>query len=101
MDQTGRKSSYLTLTHLVVDGEILRSLNEKRVAAKRSPYQHIEKSVLAVLEGLRNKGLKIGLISNCSAEEIDGLFSCPLKDFINEIVLSFEVGNLSVPRMQG
>lgn len=78
--------------NLVVDDEVLRSLNEKRVAAKRTPYKQIEERVLDVLEGLKKKGLKIGLISNCSSEEVDGLFSCPLTDCIDEIVLSFEAG---------
>ena len=73
--------------------------SEKRVAAKRLPYQHIEKSVLDTVAGLKNMGFKIGLISNCSAEEIDGLFSCPLTDLIDEIVLSFQVG-LSKPNKE-
>ncbi len=78
--------------NLAVDDDLLHSLNERRVTAKRIPYQHIEKCVLDALEGLKNKGLKVGLISNCSAEEIDDLFSCPLTNFIDEIVLSFRVG---------
>lgn len=78
--------------NLVVNDEVIRFLNEKRVVAKRSPYQRIEESVLDVLKGLKKKDFKIGLISNCSAGEIDGLFSCSLRDFIDEIVLSFQVG---------
>lgn len=78
--------------HLCVDDAILRSLDEKRVLAKRTTYEHIEERVLVAVRELKNKGLKIGLISNCSPEEIDGLFTCQLTDLIDEMVLSFQVG---------
>ena len=78
--------------NLAVDDALFRSLNDKRVAAKRLPYQHIDKRVLDILDALKNKGLKIGLVSNCSGEEVEGLFSCPLAGFFDEIVMSFEVG---------
>ncbi len=85
--------------NLDVKDEVLIDLNKRRVAAKYVPYQHIERNVLDVLESLKKRGCKVGLISNCSAEEVDGLLSCPLKDFIDEMLLSFQVG-LSKPQKE-
>lgn len=77
--------------NLDVDDKILRSLNQKRLSAKLQLYRKIEPNVLKMLDDLKRRGIKIGLISNCSSEEVHGLFNSALVSFIDEIVLSCQV----------
>lgn len=74
-----------------VDDATLHSLNEKRVSTKLLLYRQIEPNILKLLEELKRRGIKIGLISNCSSEEIHGLFDSALVSFIDELVLSCQV----------
>lgn len=51
------------------------------------------------MEDFWAKGVKIGLISNCSSEEVHGLFNSELVNFVDEIVLSCQV-NCSKPHKE-
>lgn len=80
-----------------VEDQVLRSLNQKRLEVKNIPYQKINSQVIKMLQELRKRGLEIGLVSNCSAEETDGLFLCSLFPLIDVMVLSYREG-LSKPQ---
>jgi HAD superfamily hydrolase (TIGR01549 family) len=81
-----------TQLNLDIDDKILTSLNEKRLAEKRKPYQNINGEIVDMLKELKRMGLKIGLVSNCSGEETEGLFLSPLSNLFDEIILSYQVG---------
>ncbi|MBO0883442.1 MAG: HAD-IA family hydrolase, partial [Mycobacterium sp.] len=48
--------------------------------------------VVAALEGLRASGLKLGLVSNCSIEEVSAWDDSPLARFFDSVVFSCRVG---------
>ncbi|WP_165763734.1 HAD family hydrolase [Halalkalibacter urbisdiaboli] len=81
-----------TISNLDADDNTLRELNEKRIAAKRLPYQNISIDIVNTLKELKRNGVKIGLVSNCSAEETESLFLSPLFKLIDEMILSYQEG---------
>lgn len=84
---------------LDVDPHLLKSLNEHRLAAKKQPYQTMDNQVIEMLQTLKECGLKIGLVSNCSGEETEGLFLGSLASLLDEIVLSYQEG-MSKPQQE-
>lgn len=65
---------------------------EKRKAAKRASFDHIHPQVVAMLQALKNKGLLIGLITNCFLEEAEYIRQSQLFPFFDAAQLSCEVG---------
>lgn len=103
---TGKFPDYYTVLkdiciklNLDVDEITLKELNEKRMTAKQSTYQNIPVDVVHTLKELKRNGLKIGLVSNCSAEETESLFQSPFVHLIDEIILSYQEG-VSKPNIE-
>ncbi|MEX1019096.1 MAG: HAD family hydrolase [Litorilinea sp.] len=72
---------------------VLQRLLEERVEAKAIPFQQIEEGILQMLMRLRNAGgIKLGLISNASDEEVGGWKSSRLSSFFDDVIFSYEVG---------
>ncbi len=65
---------------------------EKRKAAKRASFDHIHPQVVPMLQALRDKGLRIGLITNCFWEEAEYIRQSQLFPFFDAAQLSCEVG---------
>lgn len=84
---------------LDVDTHLLKSLNERRLEAKKQPYLYIDPQVIEMLRTLKKNGFKIGLVSNCSGEEVEGLFLSTLASLFDEIVLSYQEG-VSKPQQE-
>ena len=69
---------------------------EKRKAAKRASFDHIHPEILPMLQALREKDMKIGLITNCFWEEAEYIRASELFPYFDAALLSCEVG-LSKP----
>ncbi|MDR0272572.1 MAG: HAD-IA family hydrolase [Clostridiales bacterium] len=74
------------------DEELLIRISQKRDECKRKCFQESEPQILEMLLSIKEKGYKIGLISNCSAEEIKGFKESKLYPFFDAVVLSCDVG---------
>ncbi|MCL6442203.1 MAG: HAD family hydrolase [Alicyclobacillus sp.] len=74
------------------DEDVLRSLHDIRLRAKSIPFQRIRPDILGMLHALKRRGVKLGLISNCAPEEVEGLASSALGAAFDDMVLSFQVG---------
>jgi len=82
------------LDNLGIDREdkLLIKAAQKRIQHKNACFDRIEQAVIEMLLAFKSAGYKIGLISNCSPEEVEGLQACELYPYFDVIVLSCDVG---------
>lgn len=77
----------------VRDGEAtVQRLCSRRLATKRECFRHLHPGVLPMLDGLRDAGLRIGLISNCYDEEAVAIRESVLFPYFDAAMLSCEQG---------
>lgn len=72
--------------------ELLNTIVEKRVAAKEECFQHLHPEIITMLCHLKDKGVQIGLISNCFSEEADVIRKSVLFPYFDSVYLSYEQG---------
>lgn len=72
--------------------ELMQKLVEKRVATKEDCFKHLHPEILPMFVKLKEKGLLVGLISNCYAEEGIVIRKSELAPFFDAVYLSFEQG---------
>jgi HAD superfamily hydrolase (TIGR01509 family) len=83
------------LAGVVVDARVesvIAVLHRERLAAKAKPLLELERPVLDALSQLRAKGLKLGLVSNCSVEEVAAWPRSELAAHFDDVVFSCTVG---------
>jgi putative hydrolase of the HAD superfamily len=73
------------------EGTLQRLCNE-RTSAKALPFREIEDQVLTAIDYLRSRDLRLGVISNCCAEDVAEWPRCSLASRFGCAVFSFEVG---------
>ncbi len=72
--------------------ERIPSAVEKRYAFKRDSLQKAEERIVSLLRELKERGYKIGLISNCFSEEAEAIRASVLAPFFDAMMLSCEQG---------
>lgn len=72
--------------------ELLDRLVEKRTASKKESFNHLHPQILPMLAALKEKGVKIGLISNCFSEEVPAIRNSALYPYFDGAFLSYEQG---------
>ena len=72
--------------------KLLKEITEKRVAAKRECFRHLHSEILPMLSGIKEKGVSIGLISNCFSEEVGVIRQSELFPYFDAVYLSYEQG---------
>jgi putative hydrolase of the HAD superfamily len=75
-----------------VEDATLQRMCDDRVRAKAAAFEPIEPQVLGTIEQLRGRGLRLGLISNCFAEDVVAWPRCSLASHFDWTVFSFDVG---------
>ena len=75
-----------------VDEALIERLYAERLAAKAAPFAHVEDDIIHALEAIRRLGVKLGLISNCTAEEVASWECSTLRALFDDSVLSYQVG---------
>ena len=76
----------------VYSEESLKSIVEKRVQCKRKVFTSFDQDILGMLRALRNRGVKIALISNCFSEEVGVIKESVLFPYFDVAMLSYEQG---------
>ncbi|WP_145136429.1 HAD family hydrolase [Paenibacillus sp. Y412MC10] len=76
---------------LDADEQSVQSLYQARIQEKRIPFEAVRPDILEMLENLRTHGWKLGLISNCSEEEVRGWEDSPLAGYFDDVIFSYEV----------
>lgn len=72
--------------------ELLRKVVEKRVSAKRECFRHLHPDIIPMLSKLKERNIKIGLISNCFSEEAMVIRESVLFPYFDAVYLSYEQG---------
>ena len=72
--------------------ELLKDIVEKRMEAKKACFQHLHPEILPMLAQLKEKGILIGLISNCFSEEAEVIRESELFPYFDAVLLSYEQG---------
>jgi HAD superfamily hydrolase (TIGR01509 family) len=70
----------------------IEELAAERMVAKASVLQRVDPAVLRTLEQLSAAGRPLGVISNCSVEEVAGWASSPLAGHVGTAVFSYAAG---------
>lgn len=68
------------------------ALERKRIETKSACFDHVRPDVYELLEALKARGLRLAIVSNCSADEVVGLGQSRLYPYFGAVVLSYEVG---------
>ncbi|MBO4635677.1 MAG: HAD-IA family hydrolase [Clostridiales bacterium] len=76
----------------VYSPELLDMVIKKRTDTKRACFQRIPDEIFVMLNSLKEKGIRIGLISNCFSEEVTVIKESRLYDLFDAPCLSFELG---------
>lgn len=71
---------------------LLKKIVEKRIAAKEECFRHLHPEIIPMLSELKERGLYIGLISNCFSEEADVIRKSELFTYFDAVYLSYEQG---------
>ncbi len=72
--------------------EVFDKIVAKRVATKEECFRHLHPEIIPMLLGLKEKGIRIGLISNCFSEETGAIRNNVLFPYFDATYLSYEQG---------
>lgn len=72
--------------------KLVKDIVEKRIATKKECFHHLHSEIIPMLSKLKERGILIGLISNCFSEEVDVIRQCELFSYFDAVYLSFEQG---------
>jgi putative hydrolase of the HAD superfamily len=94
---TGAKSLEDVLAELLhhfdrYSPELLDRMTCKRTATVESCFDHLHPEILPLLDALRARGLKLGIISNCFSEEAAVIRRSVLAPCFDRLCLSYELG---------
>nr|WP_144929286.1 HAD family hydrolase [Paenibacillus bovis] len=79
--------------------ELIEFLEKERIKGKSIPFLKIDIEIINTLKELKNKQIKIGLISNCTHEDITAWESSDLAPLFDDVIFSFQVG-LAKPNLR-
>lgn len=95
---TGRRTYRQVLAEMMIaagktpDDALIDACEKKRIDGKNDCFAKIDEGILQMLSSLKQQGLKLCLCSNCSADEVEGLFTSSLLPCFDAVVLSYQVG---------
>jgi len=75
-----------------VDPDIVLGLCEERVREKSALFGRLDPGAVAALRHLGNRGVKLAVVSNCCAEDVEAWPRCVAAPCVDVSVFSFEVG---------
>ena len=70
--------------------ELMELVLAKRMAVKEDCFRHLHEEILPMLNALKERGIKIGLISNCFSEEVTAIRNSILYPYFDVPLLSYE-----------
>jgi FMN phosphatase YigB (HAD superfamily) len=70
----------------------LQRICDERIRVKAKPFEQIEDRVLMMIGRLRSRGLRLGVVSNCCAEDVAAWSQSSLASCFECALFSFEVG---------
>ena len=74
------------------DDAAIERICDERVRAKRGPFAQAEQPIVTMLDHLRSRNVRLGIVSNCFAEDVAAWSQCALAPYFECTVFSFEAG---------
>ena len=74
-----------------VDEETILNILDKRIKTKSVCFEYVQPEVFQLLKTLKDIGMQIAIVSNCSSEEVKVLKDSEIYKYFNEVILSYEV----------
>ncbi|UVI28019.1 HAD family hydrolase [Paenibacillus spongiae] len=71
---------------------VVNTLYEERVREKQLPFQSVEPDIKRLLDSLKNRKLKLALVSNCTEEEVKYWQDSGLAAYFDTVIFSYEAG---------
>lgn len=78
--------------HGIYSAEKYQQVVEKRIAIQADCFSRLHPQILPMLSGLKERGVKIGLITNCFSEEAKLIRESALFRYFDAPCLSYELG---------
>ncbi|MBE1446943.1 HAD family hydrolase [Paenibacillus sp. OAS669] len=75
-----------------LDEAHIQKLYSSRLYAKSIPFQDISPHIIYMLKRLKANDLRLGLISNCTEEEVRAWESSGLASYFDEVIFSYQTG---------
>lgn len=75
-----------------LDEAHLQTMYQARLDAKSVPFDDISPNVIYMLKQLKSRGIRIGLLSNCTEEEVKAWERCALAPYFDDAVFSYRTG---------
>lgn len=72
--------------------ERFQAIVDRRIWTKEETFRHLHEEIIPMLEKLKEKGILLGLISNCFSEEAEVIKKSILYPYFNVSCLSYEEG---------
>lgn len=72
--------------------ELLKVIVDKRVETKEECFRHLHPEIIPMLTKLKDKGILIGLITNCFSEEVGVIRKSVLFPYFDAAYFSYEQG---------
>jgi HAD superfamily hydrolase (TIGR01509 family) len=85
-------SDITTMLGSPADEMTLRRLCDERARTKARPFEQIEDQVLVTIDRLRNRGVRLGVVSNGFAEDVAAWPTCALAARFDCTIFSCEIG---------
>ncbi|MBR4732574.1 MAG: glycerate kinase [Lachnospiraceae bacterium] len=76
----------------IYSAELLQKITARRSRAKVEAFMHLHEEIIPMLEELKRRDVKIGLISNCFSEETFAIRGSKLYPYFDACMLSYEQG---------
>ena len=74
-----------------INENVIEKIHQQRVNSKLIPFNEIESDIVKMLQILKEKKIRIGLISNCTAEEVEGWRKSEIANLFDDVVFSYKV----------
>ena len=75
-----------------IDENLIANLHQQRLSEKSRPFEQIDEAVLHALRHIQDLGLQVGVISNCSPEEVAAWDASPIPEWVDAAIFSCDVG---------
>lgn len=73
--------------------ELFQTMMNKRIATKIDCFNHLNEYIIPMLQGLKERGMKVALISNCFTEEAKVIRDSVLFPYFDVAMMSCEQGS--------
>jgi FMN phosphatase YigB (HAD superfamily) len=98
MRMTGAYPDYFSVmndiiskNNLVCEQHVLEDLYNVRVNEKSVPFADIAHDIIELLDGLKQRDIKLALISNCTEEEVSAWAGSKLPPYFDQVIFSYQV----------